>query len=136
MRSKVCGIDRKRLILVFEIEIFLQIAGVDRIAGWPVAAILLDFEIPPPFLDRVQAAVTNNVVEFRQHRRGARHVHRRPAKRLFGKKSLKVPGAGFHAPPAHCSARCGDPVGCAFLAVGFPDLIAVEHELGSGGDRT
>ena len=64
-----------------------------------------------------------------------RHVHRRPSERAFGHQPFKVPRAGFHAAPAHRPAFRRDPVGRTFLAVGFPDLIAVEHQLRPGGDR-
>jgi len=51
MRCKRGRIDRKRLILVTKIEILLQRAGVDRCFGRAIAAIRLDLQIPPPFLD-------------------------------------------------------------------------------------
>ena len=130
------GIDRKGLVRVVQLKIALQASGIDRFSGGFVAAILIKLDIPPPFLDGVQPAAPDPVVQLGQHRCGLRDMHRRPSERRFGKEPLQVPRAGLHAAPAHRPALGGDAIGGAFLAVGFPDLIAVEHELRPCGNRT
>ena len=56
-------------------------------------------------------------------------------KGFFRKDPFEVPRTGLHAPPTHRAAGGSDPVGGAFLAVGFPDLVAVEHQLWTRSDR-
>ena len=136
MRRKRRRVDRKGLIFVFQVQIALQATLIDGMFGRTVAAIFLQLEIPPPFLNRVEPAIANHIVQLGQGGGQLRHIHRRPAKRLFLEDALKVPRAGFHAAPAHRPAFGRHPVGRAFLAVGFPNLVAVKHQLRPGGDRT
>ena len=51
-----------------------------------------------------------------------------------GQQAFQVPGAGFHAAPAHAACGVGDAVAGAFFGVAFPDFVAVVHQLGAGGD--
>ena len=135
VRGQGCGIDRERLILVFQVEVPLQIAPIERVLRGPVGPVRLQLQIPPPFLDVIEAAIAHRVIEPGQKRRGLRNGHRCPSEGLFGKEAFKVPWAGLHAAPAHGAALGGDPVGRAFLAVGFPDLVAVEHQFRASRDR-
>ena len=134
MRREAGGIDGQRLVLIFQVEVLLQAARVHRLFRRAVGAVRLQLDIPPPFLDRVQPAIADGVVQARQQRRGGGDVHRRPAEGFFSEDPLKVPRACLHTAPAHCAALGSDAVGGAFLAVGFPDLIAVEHQFRPGGD--
>ena len=47
---------------------------------------------------------------------------------------FNVPRTGFHAAPAHGSALLCQAVGGAFLAVGLPDFIAIEHQFRASGN--
>ena len=134
MRGQRRGIDGQSLILVFQLQIALQRACVDRLVCRAVSAVVVQLQIPPPFLDRVQAAVSDRIVQSCQRRCQFRHVHRSPAKRLFLEHALQIPRAGLHAPAAHRATLGRNPIRGAFLAVGFPDLIAVEHQLRTGCD--
>ena len=128
-------VDRQRLILVAQVEIFLQIPRIHRMPGRAISAVFFQFQIPPPFLGRVHLAMAQHIVEPGQSGSGLGNVHRRPAERFFRKDPFEVPRTGLHAPPTHRAAGGGDPVGGAFLAVGFPDLVAVKHQLRTRSDR-
>ena len=134
MRREAGGIDGQRLVLIFQVEVLLQAARVHRLFRRAVGAVRLQLDIPPPFLDRVQPAIADGVVQARQQRRGGGDVHRRPAEGFLGEDPFQIPRAGLHAAPAHGAAFSSDPVGRAFLAIGFPYLIAVEHQFRPGGD--
>ena len=63
MRSEVGGIDRQGLIFVFQVKIALQVPAINRMYCRSIAAIGFDLDIPPPFLDVVQPAIPDRVVE-------------------------------------------------------------------------
>ena len=135
MRGKRRRVDGQRLVFRAQLQVFLQTAGVHRLVRGAVATVVLHLQIPPPFLDGVDVATVQQIVELGQRWRGGGQLHRGPAPHAVGQDPLKVPGAGLHAAPAHGTALGRDPVGGAFLAVGFPDLVAVEHQLRPRRDR-
>ena len=134
MRRQICRIYSQGLVFIFQIQILLQVAFIERMLGRLVTAIRIELEIPPPFLGQVQATVFNHVIQLRQYWRGGGNIHRRPAERTLGKQAFQVPGAGLHAATTHCATLGADPVGCAFLTVRLPDLVAIEHQFRAGGD--
>ena len=136
VRGQRGGINGKRLIGVAQVQILLQIAAVYRMAGRAIGTVVFQFDVPPPLFDIVQAAVPDRIIQARQHRGGFGNVHRSPTKGGLRKQPLKVPRAGFHTAPAHRPAKRANPVGRAALAVGFPDLVSVEHQLRARRDRT
>ena len=135
MRRQRSGVDGEGLFLEFEVKIGLQITGVHRLGRRVELARGFALDVPPPLFDRVQTALADLVIQLGQQRCGGGDVGGGPAEGGLGEQPFKVPRAGLHAASAHRAALVGDPVGGAFLAVGFPDFIAVEHLLRPGGDR-
>ena len=133
--GQVGGIDCQGLILMFQVQILGQGPAVDRVSGRRIGAFIDHFQVPPPGLDRVDLPVIQPVIQLGQGSGSAGQVAGQPAKRRLGKQPFQVPWAGLHAAPAHGAAILCNPVGQAFLAVGFPDLIAVEHQFRAGRDR-
>ena len=129
-------VNRQCLIFVFKIKILLQVALIYRMERWAISTVFANLKVPPPFLNWVQGAVVHQIIQLSQSRREARHIHRGPAERLFLKYTFEIPRAGFHATSAHRTTRCRDTVGRTFLAVGFPNLISVEHQFRACSDRT
>ena len=122
------GIHCQSLVFVLQIQIFLQGSSIDRMGCGAISPRLGQFQIPPPFFDRVQLTMTGHIIHFCQNWRHLWHVHCRPAERRFGKQPLKVPRAGFHAASTHSAARGADTIAGTFLTVRFPNFIAVEHQ--------
>ncbi len=128
-------VHRQALLFVAQLQVLLQSALV-HLRGLQVGAgLAVEFDVPPPFLDRVDRAVVELVVECRQPARVLWHVHRQPAKTTLGEQSFEIPRAGLHAAPTHRAGGIGDAVAGALLRVAFPDLVAVVHQLRSGADR-
>ena len=135
MRGKRRRINRHCLVLVPQFQVGAQIAPVHGVARGAIGTILGKLDVPPPFLDVVQPAPACHVVQLCQKFCGLWHVRGGPAERCLGKQAFQVPRACLHAATAHRPTLGGDPIGGAFLAVGLPCLIAVEHALWPGRDR-
>ena len=60
--AKLGRIDGEGLIFVAKIQVLLQIPGIDRLPGRPIATIFFDLDIPPPFFDRIEAAAACCVI--------------------------------------------------------------------------
>ena len=82
------GVDRHGLLIGRDGQVFLQPAPVDRRAGRGIGAIVLQRDIPPPFLGVIQPAIAQRIVQPRQQGGGFGHMHRGPAKGAFGKQPL------------------------------------------------
>ena len=50
-------------------------------------------------------------------------------------KTLDISRTGFHAAPIHRAALICNAIGRAFLAVGIPNLVAIEYSLVARSDR-
>ena len=135
VRGQRGGVDGEGLIFELEIEIGLQVTCVNGLGRRVELARGFAFDVPPPLFDRVQTALADLVIQLGQKRCGGGDVGGGPAEGGLGEEPLKVPRAGLHAAPAHRAALVGDPVDGTFLAVRFPNFIAVEHFFRPGGDR-
>ena len=134
-RHPIGWVHRERLVLVAQLQAGGQPACM-RMSGSHVApAAAIEFDVPPPLLDRIDLSAAQTVVQRGQPSRLSRKPHRDPAECRFREQAFEVPGAGLHAPPAHAAAGIGDPVTRALLGIGLPDLVAVVHQLGARGDR-
>ena len=84
MGGEIGRIDRKRLILIAKIEIFLQTTRIGRVFCGPVAAILSISRSHHHFLIGFRVPTVDRVIEFREQRRSDRQFRRCPAKRTLG----------------------------------------------------
>ena len=128
-------VDCQGLVRMAQLQFGRQAAPVHRIGGRAVSAIIDHLEVPPPLFRGVDGPVAQLVIKAGQGFRGLRNRHGQFAERGLCKQSFKVPRTGFHAASAHRAIFLADAVGGAFLAVGFPNLIAVEHQLWPRGNR-
>ncbi len=128
------GIGCERLIFVLQVDVLVQLARVGLICPYHLAFAVIG-DIPPPLLGRIDPTAVEPVVEASDPFCRRRHIHRRPAKWRLAHEASEVPRASLHAAPTHGSGHVGHAVARAFLDIGLPDLISVEHHLRPCGDR-
>ena len=134
LRHFVGRVHSQGLVFVAQVQVFLQGALVGLRRLHIPARALVQLDVPPPLLDRVDAAAIEQVIEPRQRRCSGGQLHGHLSPQAVGQQAFQVPGAGFHATATHAACRVGDAVTGTFFGVALPDFVAVVHQLGASGD--
>ena len=88
MRSQMCRIHRKRLILVLDVQIFAQGTSVDCFSRGFISPVFVELNIPPPFFNIIQSTSTHHVIKLCQGLSKLWNTGGRPSERGFAKRDL------------------------------------------------
>ena len=117
MRSQMCRIHRKRLILVLDVQIFAQGTSVYCFSRGFISPVFVELNIPPPFFNIIQSTSTHHVIKLCQGLSKLWNIGGRPSERGFAKETFQILRAGFHTTPAHRTALGHYSICGAFLTV-------------------
>ena len=99
----ISSVGGQALVFLLHYQFECQLACVGMFGGDKPLTLFVDFNVPPPLLDRINGASSQSVIQLRKSlcRRGC--IDRHPAERAISKETFQIPWTGFHTPAAHCA---------------------------------